>query len=127
MLACAILCLVLVALTIHHTCFSIIVCHTPCTWNTLDLQGEQVFGTIIQHYYLLLTCVPHIHNFLLCAFQAPHILQISIEKDPCNFGATSSQVSQPNRRLPSTACVGKILVRLLSLNVMLVELVLVAF
>jgi hypothetical protein len=32
--------------------------HTPGTWNMLDQQREQVFGTIIQHYFLFLNCVP---------------------------------------------------------------------
>jgi hypothetical protein len=32
--------------------------HTPDIWNTLDQQREQVFGTIIQHYFLFFNCVP---------------------------------------------------------------------
>jgi hypothetical protein len=32
--------------------------HTSGIWNTLDQQREQVFGTIIQHYFLFLNCVP---------------------------------------------------------------------
>ena len=37
--------------------------------------------------------------YSLCVFQAPQTLQISIEKGPCNLGATASQVSRTSHRL----------------------------
>ena len=43
------------------TLLSTILLSQPGTCNTLDQQREQVLWTIIQHYFLLLTCVPDIH------------------------------------------------------------------
>jgi len=75
-------------------------------------QLGQVLWTFIQYCYLLLTCVPYINYFSLCASQAPHILQISTEKEPYNLSDTSSQVSQISHRLYRPLLyVGKNLVR----------------
>ena len=46
------------------SCYPLYFCHTPGTWNILDQQQEQVLWTIIQYYFLLLTCVPNIHIIL---------------------------------------------------------------
>ena len=56
---------------------TILVCHTPGTWNIFDQQREQVLWTIIQHYFLLLTCVPNIH-IILCVPSKLHKLFRSV-------------------------------------------------
>ena len=87
-------------------------CHTPGTWNILDQQREQVLWTIIQHYFLLLTCVLDIH-ITLCLPSKLHIYtsdqyrKRSLQsRCHCLIGITN----QPPV-VPSTACVGKNFVR----------------
>ena len=52
--------------------------HTSGTWNILDQQQEQVLWTIIQHYFLLLTCMPDIH-ITLCVPSKLHKLFRSVQ------------------------------------------------
>ena len=59
-------------------CYPPYFCHTPGTWNILDQQREQVLWTIIQHYFLLLTCVPDIH-ITLCVPSKLHKLFRSVQ------------------------------------------------
>ena len=120
MLACAVWFLVCVALAIHHICFShpyhlaihhTFFCYTPGTWNILDQQREQVLWTIIQHYFLLLTCVPNIH-IILCVPSKLHKLFRSVQKRPLQsrYHCLIDITNQPPVVLP-TACVGKNFVR----------------
>ena len=57
----------------------LLVCYTPGTWSILDQQREQVLWTIIQHYFLLLTCVPNIH-ITLCLPSKLHKFFRSVQK-----------------------------------------------
>ena len=61
------------------TLLSTILLSQPGTCNTLDQQREQVLWTIIQHYFLLLTCVPDIHISLCLPFKL-HKLFRSVQK-----------------------------------------------
>jgi hypothetical protein len=79
MLVCAVLCPVC-GLFDQHTCSSPCY-HNSGTWNILDQQQEQELGTIIQHCYLLLTCVPHIY-LSLCLSKIHIFLQIGTERGP---------------------------------------------
>ena len=120
MLACAVWFLVCVVVAIHHTCFhtpitllsTILVCYTPSTWNILDQQREQVLWTIIQYYFLLLTCVPDIHIILYVPSKL-HKLIRSIQKRvlQSRYHCLTGITNQPPV-VPPTACVGKNFVRL---------------
>ena len=115
---CLVLCfwlLLLFAILVFHTLVTflstILVCYTPGTWNILDQQREQVLWTIIQHYFLLLTCVPNIH-IILCAPSKLHKLFRSVQKRALQsrYHCLTSIMNQPPV-VPPTACVGKNFVR----------------
>ena len=106
MLACDVLYLVCVAVSIYHTCFhtpvtllSTILCHTPGTWNILDQQREQVLLDYNSALLFVTDLCARYTYYSLFAFEAPQILQISTEKGLCNLGTTASQVSRTSRRL----------------------------
>jgi hypothetical protein len=96
---------------------SFILVSLPCVsqlvlGTRIGQQLGQVLWTFIQYCYLLLNCMPHIYLFFVCLPSSTYILHIRIEKDPCNLGATPSQVSRTSHRFYHPLhCVGKNLVR----------------
>ena len=92
-------------------CYPSYFCHTPGTWNILDQQREQVLWTIIQHYFLLLTCVPNIH-IILCVSSKLHKLFGSIQKKGLAISVPlPHRYHEPATSCTATACVGKNFVR----------------
>ena len=92
-------------------CYPPYFCHTPGTWNILDQQREQVLWTIIQHYFLLLSCVPDIH-IALCLPSKLHKFFKSVQKKgfATRYHCLTGITNQPPV-VPPTACVGKNFVR----------------
>ena len=102
--------LVCVSIATFHTCFTPLFVtigarntYRPAT-RTSDLDIYSILLSV-------LTCVPHMKYFSLCAFQAPHILQISTEKTLAIF-VSCPQVSRTSHLLyRPLLCIGKNLVR----------------